>query len=234
MKRERYVSIGVLPGVVRQMRLIVHHKRQYRKLAKIMTAATDASLYVLPYAQKGRFYFGGSTIPEKGGGTFNFTKQHVSLDRIPKLSMHESGRVHIRADGTAMAGPLIVPPFHALRGEHMATIIADTFDGLPLLDGPLRTAGSEQDLVFLIENIESGRIAIYINGAEPSFTTKRCFGIFALGHALARRPVFVGLNKIAQGPFGEPRERDGVLVIGGWNPMLRKAPRVDFLFLRGE
>ena len=53
--------------------------------------------------------------------TFNFREQ-IGADSTPKLSIHNSGQVHIYANEQAKAGPVFIPPLDDLRGEHVATV----------------------------------------------------------------------------------------------------------------
>jgi len=68
--------------------------------------------------------------------TFDFTDQQAT-DRMPKLSIHESGRVHIRVGDTTV-GPVYTPQLATLRGEHIAAVATDVFEGLPVFQGILR------------------------------------------------------------------------------------------------
>jgi hypothetical protein len=61
-------------------------------------------------------------------------------------------------------------PLETLRGQHMATICLDDFDGLSPFTGTPRDSGPEREFVFMVgDELASGRLALYINGGEPSF-----------------------------------------------------------------
>jgi hypothetical protein len=219
---------------LREVRLLLRHREVLRKVCKIFFTPRDASVYLVPYAAKRRFYYGSRTLPEAViEETFPFTSGAVASEE-PHLSVHETGRIHVYAGKKPIAGPLQIPRLSTLRGEHVATVTADTFDALAVHSGSLRTAGSALDQIILADNAaESGRFALYINGQEPHFQGGKCWLIFTLRRPTLRSPMFVGIKAIPQFSLS-PGPGRGIVVIAGWDPTRPPSAALDFLYIRGE
>jgi hypothetical protein len=223
---------------IRKLRLLVEHQGTLRRFCKLLFDRVDASVYLIPYAREGRFYFGGRAFEEdQVEQTFNFKEQRQSGDdRLPKLSIHETGQVHVQVGRDNRAGPLRIPPLTTWRGEHAATITADTLAGLAVFDGQPRTQGAERDHVIPVESdrVESGRLAIYLNGKENVFAT-HCGIVLTLTRPTLKNPLYLGIRPFAQDPLGDGTGNDGVTVIAGWTPAQALSPAsAPFLYIRGE
>jgi hypothetical protein len=228
---DRYkTSVTTTAENVRELRLLIQHERQLRRFCKLVFTKKDASVYLVPYAATGRYFYGSRLMPEERvEETFNFREQ-LTADAVPKLSLHERGQVHAYA-GAAKAGPLTVPPLSTLTGQHVASISADAFAALPLFEGEPREQGAGRDLVMPVEDgVDSGRIAICVNGYAPAFAVEQRLYL-TLTRPHLRRPLYVGLAPCGQLPMGE-NDFGGVTVIAGWNP-IRPAADTDFLYIRG-
>jgi hypothetical protein len=58
------------------------------------------SVYLVPYAAERRYYAGSVQVPEhEVSSTFGY-RGGVELRREPKLSIHETGQVHVQANGS--------------------------------------------------------------------------------------------------------------------------------------
>ena len=113
-------------GDFRELRLLVDLGGDLRKIAKVVFSKSDASLYLFPYAPSGRYYFGGRHMDEvEFEDKIKFSDDLYS-ESVPKLSIHETGQVHIQAKGVK-AGPVSISPFADWRGQHIATVGADNF-----------------------------------------------------------------------------------------------------------
>jgi hypothetical protein len=129
--------------VVREVRILVRYGKNVRKIFKMALSQKDTSLYLFPYARQGTYFCGRRSMA--GGQTcdsFDFTTGFEE-ESVPKLSIHESGQVHIFA-GKRRVGPLKIPPLRSLRGAHVAPIVLDTFDALPLFPEEPRADGPER------------------------------------------------------------------------------------------
>ena len=218
---------------IRAVRILVECEQSLRSVCKIFFTANDASVYLVPYAAHGRYFYGGRSLGEQQvEDTFDFTTQLSSGD-VPTLSIHQSGQVHVKV-GAVRAGPLHIPQLTKLRGEHVATVCLDVFDGLPEHLGALEAEGSELDHVIPVETgVESGRLAMYVNGIEASFRCPQCRLMIRLVRSSLPQPVYIGLAPKAQLPLGSGPRR-GVTVIAGWDPTLPTGAPQDYLYLRGE
>lgn len=212
-----------------ELRVLVHLDSALRSLSKIVFSRNDASFYLIPYCVGGTYYFGSNSMAEQQAqATFDFTIQESAV-RAPKLSIHETGQVHVRV-GALTAGPLQIPPLTDLRGQHVATVCADTIKDLVkfISKGPVRDC--------LILQPDAGtlsvRLAVYVNAIKPLFAAScpRWKKLPTKGSST----VYVGFAPQAQDPLGGGSSKPGVTVIGGWDPTLPPGSKQDFLFLRGQ
>ncbi len=221
------------PGTIRELRLLAQRGTGLLRLCKLIFTANDASIYVVPYAANRRFFCGSQSMPEREISQTWCYVDGVSSDREPKLSLHESGQVHVLA-GDTRVGPLQTSPLASLRGQHVATVCFDRFDGLSPFQAVPASSGPERDQVIPVDaGVQSGRFALYVNGAEPSFAGGDCWFTVTLTRPTLTSALYLGVKAIPQAPLGEP-PRAGVTALAGWNPLLSESARQDFLWLRGE
>lgn len=228
---EIHTGATLAADVRKAARVLIGHRGVNRRLCKFAFTLNDASFYVFPYAAAGRYFYGQQGLRDREETqTFSF-KDQDSSDSVPKLSIHQQGSVSVEASGVR-AGPVFISPLPTLRGQHTATIVADTFTGLPLHEQPLRTTGSEIDVVLPADpEVDSGRVALYVNGREPRFTYD-CPLFFTLNRDTLANPVHVGLGTIAQPQFEEP-QAGGTIVIAGWDPLSDRHAAAKLLYIRG-
>jgi hypothetical protein len=121
---------------------------QLRKAAKVIFTRSDASLYLVPYAMNEEYFYGGRTMAAgQTEDTVNFREQ-IAASANPKLSIHETGQVHVYASGQPKAGPVQIPPLADYRGEHLATVRWDWIDGMPKMRGKTKVDRSHGGLRF--------------------------------------------------------------------------------------
>jgi hypothetical protein len=229
-------SSNVAEVSARSLRVLVRHEGKLRRFCKFVSTKRDGSLYVIPYAANGQYLFGGHEFGESERSTgFDMSGQLASDDPsiLPHLSLHESGQVHAHC-GAEKAGPLLVPPLADWRGEHAVSVIATRFSGLAPFAGEPSGSPAKPDLVLTAaDGLESGRIALFLNGEKPSFEGE-CLMTIKFVRPTLDAPLYVGLEHISQDPLGDPGD-EGVLVVGGWHPIeaLTQAA-APFLFVRGK
>jgi hypothetical protein len=219
---------------IRELRLLAVCGRQQFKLCKILFTANDASFYIIPYAKKRRYFCGGRKIEEHElKDTFEYTSG-VAGDREPKLSIHQSGQVHIYS-GKTQIGPLQSCPLTDLRGQHVATVSFDRFSELAQFEGALSQSGPEIDQVIQVDrNAKSGRLAIYVNSVESYFESEFLSLVrFTLTRPCLKTPMYISVQAFCQEPLGG-KAGGGVTVVAGWNPLLPKCAEVDYLYIRGQ
>jgi hypothetical protein len=219
-------------GGVRAIRFVVDRGGSLLQVCKLGFSAADASLYLFPYSPGSNYSFGRMLFPaSEESSTVPFDEQESSAE-TPKLSIHESGQVHVKAGGR-MVGPMFAGVLAEYRGEHFATVSCVRFDGLAPLRRLPKTQGPEWDLVTPSdEAAESGRLVFYANAAEPSFAG-RCRVTARLTRPSLADPLFVGVRFAAQDPLDATGKARGVVVIAGWNA-LDPAPfdaEADHLFI---
>jgi hypothetical protein len=221
---------------LRELRLLIRHRQTLRRLCKVMFSKTDASIYLVPYAPNGTYYFGVVGLSEqKASESFDFTKQLTSdIDQLPKLSLHQSGQIHVQV-GRDRAGPVKIRPLAELRGEHVASIQPDSLASLSVFDGKPRLEGSERDVTFEVPDpIENARFLAFVNGREETFGAD-CHIRFRLMRPGLERPLHVGIHAILQDRLGDVETKPGVIVIAGWDPdRVLRGKATDILFIRGQ
>jgi hypothetical protein len=220
---------------VREARILVGYRESAYRLCKLAWSKTDASFYIFPYATAGLYSLGRHSVPnDSAEATVPFDQQETST-MTPKLSIHESGQVHIKVGGSLRVGPLQTVALADLRGDHVATVTCSRFESLPRHTGPIRSTGSEADLVIPSDaGVESGRLAIYVNGASPSFPVPVRF-ILVFQRPTLSQTLFVGVAPISQRQLSEEPEAPGAVLIAGWNPRADDpSSAADFLFIVGR
>jgi hypothetical protein len=129
----------------REVRLVAVVGDRRVALCKIAFSRRDASLYLFPYCSGSGYFVGVLDFPAKTTTlTFDFTKG-VTCSGTPKLSVHESGQVHIQA-GEVRTEKIVNPPLLGMKGEHLATLLVDHLDAALAVTRPLRASGPTQDI----------------------------------------------------------------------------------------
>lgn len=201
---------------VTEARLCVSYRGQVLRVCKLAVSRTDSSLYLFPYGPAGEYYFGRLSIPAgEQSATIPFDQQETSAN-TPKISIHESGQVHVKA-GDGIAGPMFASPLSELRGEHIATVACVRFSDLAPLGSAPKTSGPRPDIVIPAEGVESGRLVFCANAVEPSFVDP-CSITARLVRPTLAGPLFVGIRSLAQRELSREPETRGVAAIAGWDP----------------
>jgi hypothetical protein len=220
-------------SVLRKLRLHLEERDgTLRNAAQITFTGRDASLYLIPYATHGEYFYGVTEMPAgQAPFTFNFRDQLTARNR-PKISIHESGAVHIYADGSPKAGPLQVPPLREYRGEHLATVRYDAIQDLPKNTRTTRISGQRVDIAFGVPpDVLSGALLIYANGEANLFQTEHVHFAIQVETGAAKPPMFYGLTGVADDPLGDA---GGVTVLAGFDARKALANQpTGMAFLRG-
>ena len=215
----------------RKIRLLTEYEGLLYRSCKLIFTAGDVSLYLVPYAAGRCFFVGGSGFAEQEATVQVDTTQGAAADTEPKLSIHESGQVHIQIPGRRIGSEQTLP-LSEFRGEHVATVTVDRFPGLQRHEGEVRTTGEQRDFI-LQSPVESGRLALYANALEPMFAAEApCPIVVSLTRRTLKMPLHIGILAVGQEllrPVGT-----GVTVLAGWNPRLREGAPQRFLYVRGQ
>lgn len=219
-ERDRYQG-------VRSLRVLVDWDGP-RVLFKLVVAKQDTSFYLFPAAPNGRYFYGSRSMSEEAvEDTFDYTNAFAS-EECPKVSVHESGQVHVQVHRANRAGPLALPRLPDHRGQAVASVTADTFAGLRQHPGRLRTGGAEIDHLMPREAlVENGRVIIYVNGVEPRFAVRPRL-TFTITRPSLERPLYLALAPVATAPLGGEAASGGVTVLA-WD-----GSGDDYLYVRGE
>lgn len=219
-------------AVPRKFRLHLEQRDGLLRNAAKLSFGSDGSVYLVPYARREEFFYGGRTMPAGDEtDTFNFREQ-ISAESKPKLSIHRSGQVHIYANDQRKAGPVFTPPLEELRGEHVATVLCDLITSVPEFRGTPSTTGEQRDLAFGVPpDIQSCALLIYANGVENAFRVEE----LQIAFQVERRdkpPIFIGVAAVAKEPLAD-QDDAGVTVLAGFDARKRPDEPSDYLYLRG-
>jgi hypothetical protein len=218
----------------RPIRVFVDYEGDLRFAFQLSVTNADASVYLQPAAPHRIYHFGSATFPPGVlSATFNY-KGQLEASVAPHISLHESGQVHIRARGGSKAGPIQTPPLADLRGTHVATVGCDHFAGFPVHRGDRENLHPSLDKVAGVESgVESGRFALYINGAAPEFVIDQqrvAFTATVANQQTIPNPIHVAAAYWSQEPMVDESGDPGVIAIAGFQP---DASGDDLLYLRG-
>jgi len=215
------------------LRVFVERGNLIFKLCQLFFRQKDASIYVVPYAKNGRFFMGVNSFEGKEiQKNFDLGK-HPSVDETPHLSIHEKGQIHIRATDGSKTGPLMIKNLSHLRGEHIASVIPDSFEALPVQNEEITGGKKIQNIIVCVSPNEfSRRVLLCVNGLEPKFGIEDSYSLLRikLQRPTLEFPLHIGIFTVPQEPLGPINILPGVTVLGGWNPENSN----DFLSIRGN
>jgi hypothetical protein len=225
----------MLSGMTALRKLRLHLEERdgtLRNAAQVTFTGRDASLYLIPYATHGEYFYGVTEVPAgQAPFTFSFRDQLTAGNR-PKVSIHESGQVHIYADGSPRTEPLQIPPLRDYRGEHIATVRYDAIETMPKNTRTPKAAGQRIDVTFGVPpDVLSGSLLIYANGEANLFQTEHVHFAIQVDTAPGKPPMYYGLTGIADDPIGDA---GGVTVLAGFDARKAQANQpTGMAFLRG-
>lgn len=204
---------------VRECRLLVEVEGSARKVCKLVFSSTDASLFLIPYGKNENYLWGAGRFVD-GQSQATFANAHeVPSNEKAKLSIHESGQIHIKTVTTNKykAGPLNATPLWEFRGEHLATVSIDNLLSLAPA-GKLRSKPKSPDVVLKVNEAEaSRRFVLYANGASQDFVPRprECIkAVVVMNRAGLPAPLHIGIATFAQAPLDSGE--GGITIIAGW------------------
>jgi hypothetical protein len=215
---------------VRSIRLYLEERDgRLRTAAKLLFTGGDASIYLIPYASTGTYFYGRRLLGSgQADDAFDFREQ-LQASSNPKLSIHETGQVHIQANDGVKAGPVTIPPLCALRGDHIATVQWDSTAAVPQLAKKANGTGSETVWCFGVpEDVEAGRLLIHANGQSAAFRIEQVHRVIQV-QSSAGEPIFLRATAVASEPWTE----HGISVLAGFDPTKTQGEEDDYLYLRG-
>lgn len=217
---------------IREFRLLVKYLGKMYRLCKFAFSKSDASIYLFPYAPNGKYFFGKRSMPEKEFvDEFDYSLGGYTED-VPKLSIHESGKVYISVKDYR-SKYLQIPPLIELSGEHIATVSVDEFRILSEYHKKPKFDGSEVDAIIDAGNLLSAKILIFINGGENKFKEPGIECVIELKRMTISKPIYVGIKPVRQEPIGEP-EGAGIVVLAGFDPTEKYQEGLDYYYIRGQ
>jgi hypothetical protein len=217
---------------LRELRLLVDLGNDLRKIAKIAFSKTDASLYIFPYAPTGQYFYGGRHMEEvKFEDKVRFTED-VFSDQVPKLSIHETGQVHIKAK-ESVAGPVLISPLSDWRGQHIASVSVDQFSSLAEFRDSISDKGPEIDHVIPADElVKSGRLVFYLASDRVAFEEPNCRIVITIARPTIENPIYIGIKPKAQDLLSD-LDFGGITVLAGWDIHPEPGAGVNYLYIRG-
>ena len=217
---------------LRELRILVDLGNDLRKIAKLAFSNTDASLYIFPYSPSSQYFYGGRHMDEiEFEDKVTFTEDIFS-DQVPKLSIHETGQVHIKAK-ESIAGPVSISPLSNWKGQHIASVSIDKFSSLPEFRGSVIDEGPEIDHVIPVDElVKSGRLAFYLAGDRAAFEEPNCRMVITVARPTIENPIYIGIQPKAQDLLSD-LEFGGITVLAGWDIHPEPDEGVNYLYIRG-
>lgn len=217
---------------LRELRLLVDLGNDIRKIAKTAFSKADASLYIFPYAPSGQYFYGGRHMDEvEFEDKVRFTED-VFSDHVPKLSIHETGQVHIKAK-ESIAGPVSISPLSDWKGQHIASVSIDQFSSLPEFRDSVSDEGAEIDHVIPVDElVKSGRLAFYLAGDRAAFEEPNCRIVITVERPTIENPIYIGIQPKAQDLLSE-LDFGGITVLAGWDILPEPNEGENYLYIRG-
>jgi len=163
---------------IEEINFVVNYQEHLRHLGR-MTFRADLSLYLFTFADNAQFFLSLHDLAPIEEPQILAYDAQLNSDTVPHISIHESGTVHARNarknDPTYVGtADFSIPNLRTLRGQHVATYQAYSLASLPLFAGPPTKTTSRLDAIMPIgPDIHNGRLAIHVNGAEPSFAAPK-------------------------------------------------------------
>lgn len=204
-----------VPGV-NSVRIHIAQEDGPRRLCSLTFSQSDASVYLFPTVTGGNYIYGRDTFASRHHPHTLELDNFERSTSMAKLSIHQSGQVHVRTAEGGRTRAVYLPHLATIRGDHVASVVADNFDALPIHEKELREDGPKLDIVARPpEGSSSARLLLYLNGAEPTFDCDPQPQIFAaLTRTTLHTPLYVGVAVVTQDPLGDGTA-PGVTVMAG-------------------
>lgn len=226
---------------IKSTRFLVQRSGVIRNFFKVAISQNDASIYIIPYANEGKYYGGISNLPKIDLGTLqqkvdvNYTEQ-IADEKMPKLSIHESGQIHLDI-GSKRTLPHKIPPLENIEDKHIASVSTDVIEALPIFQADIKDSSTHKDIVINVDKqIPSVRVAIYVNGISAKFKYQNA--VLSVGTDVRphlKRPISFGFQFIPQGDIRvDSKGAPGIVAISGWDITKPHTEENSFIFLRGE
>jgi hypothetical protein len=216
---------------MREARFYLQQDSRVRALLRV-EFGRDLSFYLTPFAKQARYYWGEETLNRgEAGKSFAFHGQCSGV-KAPRISFHESGQVHLKL-GRNLAGPLQIPCLTNLDGQHIATLTLDAICEAPMHVNELKDTHSIQNYRIPVSpDVKNIRLVMRV--AQHLHCLRNATAcVLQIKDSLRKRHVLLGFEAIPQTPISERRDSPGVVVLGGWNPLLDKSESQTFYFVRG-
>jgi hypothetical protein len=193
-------------------------------LGTVTFSKHDASIYVRPISEPDAVYDYGFAIIPAGSSNWTFTTAgQLQASERPHISIHESGKCHVRAGSGASsrAEGSSIGPLNAFKRKHVATIFTSDVESLPRFAGVWPDEGArDQDAetwdITPPAEARSIRIAVFVsrNPQNPDPAS------YAHREEQLRRSDG-GFLSVLTNAFAAPSPLgvSSVGAVGGWDPM---------------
>lgn len=214
----------------RSARLIIEKSGARYRLCTLSWSVQDASLFVSPFSGASE-YFAGSHPMAAGQASIQIPyRAGASFAKAPKLSVHESGQLHVKAPtGEIVGGPIHLDHLRGWRGQQVLTTAIDDLDLLPKYGHTPRTEGADQDIVMQLSRVHA-RLAIYLNSEEPRFDDPTQ-AVVGLSRGSLGSTLWVGLALFPNDALAHGST--GVSIIAGVDPF-DSGSEGELLYIRAQ
>jgi len=217
----RNVSSAMSVDPVQPSRLRLHLEQRlgtFRTFAQVMFTAEDASLYLVPYAPRGEYYYGLQRLPAGEANVEVKFKEQLAAT----CTSTRTTRPRIRIGHVS-----------EYRSEHIASVRCDRARMLPVHSRAPRITREQADVAFGLPDGRRSRRALHLRERRAQPVSD---GAAAL---CAPRPLCRRRRRGGTGSASTPTTRwgrgtiAGVTVLAGFDARRSETDDQEFLFLRG-
>lgn len=157
--------------------VVIKTPAKIKKICKLFFTSRDTSLYIHFYSGEGDYYYGKEKLLAGNNNLSIKFKQGKKINNPPKLSYHESGKVHFQLNNNKeTTEETTATPLKEMRGEHIITLHVLSLSDFEDFDNKKNINYLTIDFKEEIENhklIFYGSIKDMINKYKFGFTLKR-------------------------------------------------------------
>lgn len=223
------VNRPIISPPTKKVRFLIFHKGQTRKFFKLVFTE-DLSFLIFPYGPNNEYYYGRKSMPENENKlTFDFAQQH-DASKNPKVSIHQSGQVHVEAPEKERIKPMFIPELMSLKNEHIATVGTDNLSVLPKFNiNKIKISGSEIDTILKVDDeFNNGRWAMFCSGDDKSLPLYRSK---LINIDRNESKIFLYMKFFTEDSLHENFNLGGTFTIAGWRPGAKIEEKEDFIYV---
>jgi hypothetical protein len=209
--------------------IVAQRDRRHYHVCDMSVMPTDASVYLHP-PRGGEYRWGREMFAQDETSITFDTAANSTTDR-PKISIHQSGQVHVKdPDGQYLAGPVWIPSLPALGFGQVGHIAVDDLGSLPqFLVGGMPP---NRFRVNLTDRAESLLFNVFVGTNDPRVWPVRQMAQVTMSRPRLADPLHVGIELDESAPQRTADTPPSVTILIGWDPSLPGGSPQNVLYVR--